>query len=903
MADTRGCWSLSEAWEEKGNAEWVPIPNVWLTPKVTKVNHGYIGGGDPSANVDKLNFANDTKSSLGNIWPGSPRKSGGVGGNTHGYVGGKHPGYENFINKMVFATDAGSRIPATLPVGRGYLAGCNSETNGYFVGGAGSFNSYRSIVDKITHATDTCARIPSADLPSANTKQSNMATTASPSAAYCGGGVSPATTAVSKLTFSTEQSAQVPGAAMITARGYASCSSNGTNTYWYGGSSNNNGTSPTSDIDKTVFASDTTSNIPANMPNAYNTRKSATGSDTFGVIAGGTPGNPSNFGGAYKFTYSNESVASAPGMNLTNDKREASGLSARNGFTGATYDGDTIRWFDSREEGDYAVLFDGNDYLSITGWDGNSRFGAGAMTWECWVKFTGSDGTLETLWENRSSTGANDGFLIGRFHTSGHENKIEMFTASDYRITTDVTVANDVWTHVAYSKDGNNAEARIYINGTEAGSFTDGYNYDHTGTAYIGRNASNSHKMYGYISNMRVVTGKSLYTSNFTVPTEPLTSTSQGATAATTQFIICNTSDIEESTVLASGLSISESGFSSNDSASGQAVFPSNIPPAATPTSNTSLSYGPAFNGAIWMGGYNNDGGPTFSSGGKITFSDDTVTALPSTQLTGNRYNLAATSSSTAGYYGQAQTLTVVKVDYATSTPSNAGNLSGGPANSGNDARRRGASFGLKTAGYFTNGSTGSSGNLSNLDKITYSSGVIARLPGSNSPNGAYATSGTSNQTAGYKTGGTPGGAPLYKFPFSTESWGSIPSLGVTMWDAKTFANATHGFWMGGDGNTDGSMTYKLTFASDTSSRLPSSNTPHRIRYGWGSGNSTHGYISGGNSNSNRTSNIYKMSYSNDTWSGALPNTLQPNSRQNAAAGARQNGNGDTAGNTVPNVI
>ena len=43
MADTRGTWSLSEAWAEKGNAEWVPIPNVWVTPSLPKVNTGYIG--------------------------------------------------------------------------------------------------------------------------------------------------------------------------------------------------------------------------------------------------------------------------------------------------------------------------------------------------------------------------------------------------------------------------------------------------------------------------------------------------------------------------------------------------------------------------------------------------------------------------------------------------------------------------------------------------------------------------------------------------------------------------------------------------------------------------------------------------------------------------------------------
>ena len=30
MADTRGTWSLSEAWAEKAAADWVPLPNVWV---------------------------------------------------------------------------------------------------------------------------------------------------------------------------------------------------------------------------------------------------------------------------------------------------------------------------------------------------------------------------------------------------------------------------------------------------------------------------------------------------------------------------------------------------------------------------------------------------------------------------------------------------------------------------------------------------------------------------------------------------------------------------------------------------------------------------------------------------------------------------------------------------------
>jgi len=917
MADTRGCWSLSEAWAEKSAAEWVPLPEVWVTPAAAKVNTGYIGGGYPAANVDKLNFANDTKTNLGNILPGSPRKSGAVGGNTHGYFGGKHPGYENFINKIVYATDAGSRIPATLSAGRGYLAGCNSATNGYFVGGAGSFNSYRSIVDRITHATDTCARIPSANLPSANTKQSNMATTASPSAAYCGGGVSPATTAVSKLTFATEASAQVPGAAMITARGYASCSSNGTNTYWYAGSSNNNGTAPTSDIDKTVFASDTTTNIPANMVlNGYNTRKAATGNTTFGVIAGGNlAGGPANLGSAFKFTYSNETQATAPGMNLSSDKKEASGSSARNGFTGTTYDGTRERWFDGDTGATDTVLFDGdNDHLSITGWGSNSRFSAYAMTWECWVKFTGSNGTLETIWENRSSTSSNDGFLIGRFHTSGHENKIEMYTANDYRITTDVTVADNVWTHVAYSRDGNNAEARIYINGTEAGSFTDGYNYDHTGTAYIGRNASGSHRMQGYITNMRFVKGQSLYTSNFTVPTEPLTSTSQGATASSgdagTKFIICNSSDIEEGTVLEDSLSISESGFSSNDSVSQTGVFAG--PPAATPTASTSLS-GPQ---GIKNEGYLIQGiqGATSGSGRsdvyRLDYSTETWNSSVFANSTLTRKRGGATSTTTNAYIGGG-TLAAAdgnptggdmdKLTYATSTMSRIPGSDAGriPSSKGIDGQ---PAAGNQTLGYWGGGYGNPGAGRSHIDKFVYSSETASSLPNYPWPQNNLGVA-VAMQTHAYLGGGpSDTGTNFVKITFANDTYSS--KNGWTTYNSeKKYSGATSSpskAYIVGGNSLERQMDV-TTWANDTTVSSPSTKLASPgFSYAPGQGGNEAGYFTGGGNTGNNGTTTEKITFATDT-SAILPGAYFPGGTINSysTGGPNMNGVGTNSPNTI----
>tara|TARA_B100001093_G_scaffold374831_1_gene359810 strand:- start:31 stop:2739 length:2709 start_codon:yes stop_codon:yes gene_type:complete len=902
MADTRGVWGLSETWAEKSAAEWVPLPNVWVIPAISKENTGYIGGGSPAANVDKLNFSNDTKTGLGyNVFPGNPRKSGAVGGNTHGYIGGKHPGYENYINKMVYATDAGSAIPATLSAGRGYLAGCNSETNGYFVGGAGSFNSYVSIVDRITHATDTCQRIPSADLPSANRKQSLMATTAAPGAAYIGGGVSPATTAVSKLTFSTEASAQIPGAAMITARGYATCTSNGTNTYWYGGSSNNNGSVQTTDIDKTVFASDTTTNIPANMPTHYNVRAAATGNTTFGVIAGGYSPGPAISNQAFKFTYGNESVATAPGFNLSNGKKEASGFSARNGFTGTTYAGTTARWSDGYTGAADTVLFDGsNDYLSITGWDSDSRLDAAALTWECWVKFTGSDGTLETIWESRSSTSADNGFLIGRFHTSGHENKIEMYSGNTYRITTDVTVANDVWTHVAYSKDGGNSEARIYINGTEAGSWTDGYNYDNTGTFYVGRNVSNSHKMYGYITNMRYVKGQSLYTSNFTVPTEPLTSTSQGATASNVKLLCCNSSDIEDSTVLASGLSISESGFSSTDSSSQLGIFAG--APTATPTSSTTLSgpEGLKLEGYIGKGRQSdqpsgNDGRTDLT---KFSYSTETWSSSASGNMPNGKKFPGATSNTTRGYWAggtPGNSSIVDKFVWSTNTGSTI------PATLGSARSYASSAAGNQTQGYFTFGDPGTYQNA--CDKLVYSNETMSNLP--SMPFKSARAVAISMQTAGYYGSGAgqdDKGSYFTKITFATDTKsGNLPgwrahSSGSNMFRSGS-SSSTKAYVCSGESTTRAMEA--TPWATDSVSQLPTTFLPADATGTKGQGDNTNAYFTGGPGPSGG-SLTQRVVYSSDTVS-VLPGANFPGGKVSAygAGGPGMNG----IANSVPNVI
>ena len=78
------------------------------------------------------------------------------------------------------------------------------------------------------------------------------------------------------------------------------------------------------------------------------------------------------------------------------------------------------------------------------------------------------------------------------------------------------------WSHVALVRNGTSFVA--YLNGTSVVSSTvTGALVNSTDALSIGANASGSYAIQGYISNVRVVKGTAVYTSAFTPPTAPLT--------------------------------------------------------------------------------------------------------------------------------------------------------------------------------------------------------------------------------------------------------------------------------------------------------------------------------------------------------------------------------------------
>ena len=82
------------------------------------------------------------------------------------------------------------------------------------------------------------------------------------------------------------------------------------------------------------------------------------------------------------------------------------------------------------------------------------------------------------------------------------------------------TIASSQWYHLVYTRSG--SSCTVFLNGAIVYSFTSAVTFTTVNSLQVG--AAGSDYLQGYISNVRVVNGTSVYTSAFTPPTSPLTS-------------------------------------------------------------------------------------------------------------------------------------------------------------------------------------------------------------------------------------------------------------------------------------------------------------------------------------------------------------------------------------------
>ena len=152
-------------------------------------------------------------------------------------------------------------------------------------------------------------------------------------------------------------------------------------------------------------------------------------------------------------------------------------------------------------------------------------FGTGDYTIEFFVyKF--SDKNYITYYDQRTSS--QDATTASPFIYSDVSGVLYFYVNGSNRITgSGADIANGAWTHVAVCRS--NGSTRMFVNGTEIGSgFADSINYvtPANNFSFGGSEEQSLYNVDGYMSNVRVVKGSALYTSNFTAPTSALTAVS-----------------------------------------------------------------------------------------------------------------------------------------------------------------------------------------------------------------------------------------------------------------------------------------------------------------------------------------------------------------------------------------
>ena len=215
-----------------------------------------------------------------------------------------------------------------------------------------------------------------------------------------------------------------------------------------------------------------------------------------------TPSTNTSYAGAFSLTFH-----ASDGVNVANSSASAFDLSF------APYG---------------STLFDGtDDYLKVAN-NTSLRLGTGDFTIECWVKFTttslegGSNRRIFSLMQ--SAGNAVDKLQIcidnGNYRTNGdlflYSNSDQGYLGEDIR---------SAWHHIAVVR--NSGTLKFYLDGVSKYSASNTQDYSPGGASgprpVIGSRGDDKGDYNGYISNFRMVVGTAVYTSNFTVPTAPLT--------------------------------------------------------------------------------------------------------------------------------------------------------------------------------------------------------------------------------------------------------------------------------------------------------------------------------------------------------------------------------------------
>jgi hypothetical protein len=171
------------------------------------------------------------------------------------------------------------------------------------------------------------------------------------------------------------------------------------------------------------------------------------------------------------------------------------------------------------------VFFDGiysspYDYVT-TSTSSDFTLGTDDFTIEFFFKSNNSTNRIYSTVIAANIDNANTGFW-GLQMNKDSSGTIVWEDRGNTRITaTNTNCYNDQWHHLALTREG--TSVKLFLDGTQIGS-TATYSYTYAGTSVVfGSRRFGSGVWNGNMSNLRIIKGTALYTSNFTPPTKQLT--------------------------------------------------------------------------------------------------------------------------------------------------------------------------------------------------------------------------------------------------------------------------------------------------------------------------------------------------------------------------------------------
>ena len=209
-----------------------------------------------------------------------------------------------------------------------------------------------------------------------------------------------------------------------------------------------------------------------------------------------------------------------------------------------------------------SVQFNGStQYLSLPN-TSTMQMGTSDYTVEAWIYPTANGQANTSQIFAQSAAGVSSQFIVGLTSANKIVNYIEYAAGGGSAgpiITSATSITLNTWTHIATARVS--GVTRIFINGVLDASASDagGYRVVSHNFSIGSQNGAGSTFFTGYISNLRVIKGTGLYTTNFTPPNATLSAVTNTALltchdtsiydASTNNFTITNNNTATVSTV------------------------------------------------------------------------------------------------------------------------------------------------------------------------------------------------------------------------------------------------------------------------------------------------------------------------------------------------------------------